>query len=61
MKISFVEGKFYLVSQIPGVVELFFFLRNPAINLLLGLAKLKGGPEHLVLLGLKSTFGLLQG
>merc|ERR1719367_494059 len=46
---------------LPGVVELFLLLSNPAVNLLLGLAKLKGGPQHLVLLGLEGALGLLEG
>ena len=49
------------MTRLPGVVELFLLLRNPAIDLLLGLAKLKGGPQHLVLLGLEGALGLLEG
>ena len=52
---------FWKTSTIsPGVVELFLLLCNPTINLLLGLAELEGSPQHLVLLGLESTFGFPQ-
>ena len=52
---------FWKASTIlPGVVELFFLLCNPAIDLLLGLAKLEGSPQHLVLFGFQSTLCLLQ-
>merc|ERR1719412_3537909 len=45
---------------LPGVVELLLLLGHPAVDLLAHLSKLKLGPQHLVLLGLEGTLGLLQ-
>ena len=48
------------MEHIPSIVELLLFLCNPAVNLLLDLAKLQLGSQHLVLLGLKAAFSLLK-
>merc|ERR1719336_1272523 len=44
-----------------SVVELLLLLGDLAVDLLPHLAKLKLGPEHLVLLGLEGPLGLLEG
>ena len=44
----------------PGVVELLLLLGHAPVNLLLDLSKLQLGSQDLVLLGLKSTLGLLK-
>ena len=56
MRLLFIVTEVYL----PSVVELLFLLGNLAVNLLPHLAKLQGGPQHLVLLCLQRAFGLLQ-
>merc|ERR1712155_216716 len=50
-------NKMYL----PSILELLLLLGDLAVNLLLGLAQLKLSSQHLVLLSLQSTLGLLQG
>ena len=47
--------------KLPSVIELLFLLLDLTVNLLANLSKLKLGPQDLVLLLLKSSFGLLKG
>merc|ERR1719187_1858287 len=50
-----------LHEVLAGALELLFFLRDTALNLLSDLSQLKLSPQHLVLFLFKGTFSLLKG
>merc|ERR1719297_376878 len=55
------EGLHCTSVVLASIVELLLLLGNSAVDLLLDLAKLQLSSQHLVLLSLQSTLGLLQG